>query len=563
MWGKIEGVHGRGRAARAALRPDSADYRAAQQRAATAARQQRNNAAPDNAAPDNASSLRRQTSENLLSALREDISAEGAQREHLVAQAASDSIEEVELQRTLSATRGSIGSLLRARRNAGTNAGGAQAPKGQRQPSLLQAAGPTDASNFVANSSSSAESYSDDDDFEDNGRHVLSDRSPTAVGSDLLHACDASQPADHVTEQAWALPQQLSGEALQHERAKRVEAEQAAAQQAALLASLTAELNKQTAELRRERQGAAEARTAAAQAAEKAAAAEAAAVASAAAAAAIEQQQQQQQQHPPAAGQLLATGPQTCVICFDEFTRYGEGVSCTGPDRHYLCVECFRGCIDAAVDSEPRQQEMRSGRIFCPLCVFPPPPRRNGDGAEAAASSSSGCPAEPFDDQTVARLSADAAQFGRYTRMRERLTEARLAKEAAAAQAAAVERHLQKIEEMGAEVFKAREHIIERILTLQCPRCSQAFIDWNGCVALTCAAAGCGCGFCGWCLADCGEDAHHHIQYECSFRATEFDPTSDYFFPKKEQVEVQDAATTHAITHACQCTPLTRQRRVP
>ena len=93
----------------------------------------------------------------------------------------------------------------------------------------MQAAGPTHASNFVANSSSSAESYSDDDDFEDNGRHVLSARSPAAVGSDLLHACDASEPADHVTEQAWALPRQLSGEALQHERAKRVEAEQAAA----------------------------------------------------------------------------------------------------------------------------------------------------------------------------------------------------------------------------------------------------------------------------------------------------------------------------------------------
>ena len=53
-----------------------------------------------------------------------------------------------------------------------------------------------------------------------------------------------------------------------------------------------------------------------------------------------------------------------------------------------------------------------------------------------------------------------------------------------------------------------RLEIIDNILTLKCPRCKKAFLDYNGCCALTC---GCGCGFCAYCLKDCGGDAHAHV----------------------------------------------------
>ena len=59
------------------------------------------------------------------------------------------------------------------------------------------------------------------------------------------------------------------------------------------------------------------------------------------------------------------------------------------------------------------------------------------------------------------------------------------------------------------QVEKARRHIVDRLLTLQCPRCGAAFLDFTGCFALTCHR--CNCGFCGWCLADCGADAHAHV----------------------------------------------------
>jgi hypothetical protein len=50
---------------------------------------------------------------------------------------------------------------------------------------------------------------------------------------------------------------------------------------------------------------------------------------------------------------------------------------------------------------------------------------------------------------------------------------------------------------------------INNLLTDACPRCQAAFVDFNNCSALTCHR--CGCGFCAWCLADCGADAHRHV----------------------------------------------------
>ena len=73
---------------------------------------------------------------------------------------------------------------------------------------------------------------------------------------------------------------------------------------------------------------------------------------------------------------------------------------------------------------------------------------------------------------------------------------------------------LEAMDEEQREVHAARVHLIEDVLTLKCPRCGQAFLDFDGCFALTCSR--CGCGFCGWCLHDCGDDAHRHVA-NCAF----------------------------------------------
>jgi len=59
------------------------------------------------------------------------------------------------------------------------------------------------------------------------------------------------------------------------------------------------------------------------------------------------------------------------------------------------------------------------------------------------------------------------------------------------------------------ELDKHRLKIIDDIFTLKCPRCKLAFLDYSGCSAVSCA--GCKCGFCSFCLEDCGTDAHQHF----------------------------------------------------
>lgn len=79
---------------------------------------------------------------------------------------------------------------------------------------------------------------------------------------------------------------------------------------------------------------------------------------------------------------------------------------------------------------------------------------------------------------------------------------------------------------------KLRNHIIEEVLTLRCPRCKQAFLDFDGCFALSCSS--CPCGFCGWCLSDCGSDAHEHVK---SCQSKPKDARKETYFGTKEQFE--------------------------
>ena len=80
-----------------------------------------------------------------------------------------------------------------------------------------------------------------------------------------------------------------------------------------------------------------------------------------------------------------------------------------------------------------------------------------------------------------------------------------------------------RIEQLAVEELRVREtvrHIQERILTLKCPRagCEAAFVDFNGCFALTCHR--CHCGFCAYCLQDCGQLAsQREIQENMHFKA--------------------------------------------
>ena len=85
-------------------------------------------------------------------------------------------------------------------------------------------------------------------------------------------------------------------------------------------------------------------------------------------------------------------------------------------------------------------------------------------------------------------------------------------------------------------------HILEKIITLACPRCGQAFIDFNGCMALTCSRVGCGCGFCALCQEDCGGDAHPHVGGGC--------PLAESIGLKPREFHIREADYAKAMTRA-------------
>ncbi|KAJ1409766.1 hypothetical protein B484DRAFT_403122 [Ochromonadaceae sp. CCMP2298] len=75
------------------------------------------------------------------------------------------------------------------------------------------------------------------------------------------------------------------------------------------------------------------------------------------------------------------------------------------------------------------------------------------------------------------------------------------------------------------EALRVRTHIIEEIMTLKCPSCRKAFIDFEACFALSCTddhGNGCGSFICGFCLTLCrySEDAHQHVA-QCPFNINE------------------------------------------
>jgi hypothetical protein len=116
----------------------------------------------------------------------------------------------------------------------------------------------------------------------------------------------------------------------------------------------------------------------------------------------------------------------------------------------------------------------------------------------------------PFLDDEVARC-ASAEAFQEYVDSRTKLAEERLAKNMQAEHDERLKKELRRLQQMDEHSRKveAAAHQLRDVLCDHCPRCSQVFLDFSGCFALTCGK--CGCGFCAWCLADCGADAHRHV----------------------------------------------------
>jgi len=230
-----------------------------------------------------------------------------------------------------------------------------------------------------------------------------------------------------------------------------------------------------------------------------------------------------------------------CCICLDDNIPLEDGLECGcghGGDQHFVCRPCLEQHVDNSCNAELRLRQATEGRVRCP---------------------GRPCDAAPYPDADLAK-NLSAVVFRRYSEARLDLLEQRKTAELEGQMQARLDaelRRLQALDEQQRRVRAVRNHIVEEILTLKCPRCGQAFLDFVGCFALQCSR--CPCGFCAWCGADSGgNNAHEHVR-----NCREKPLGADVFFGSFEQFEAAqrrrrtrllqrflptlDAQTRHAV----------------
>ncbi|KAL6048095.1 non-specific serine/threonine protein kinase [Balamuthia mandrillaris] len=187
-----------------------------------------------------------------------------------------------------------------------------------------------------------------------------------------------------------------------------------------------------------------------------------------------------------------------CVVCMDE-KWLDEGLQCLPPpssspqphgqrpdkgetERHFVCGGCLNGWAVSLLDMPAAVLAERARHVPCLV---------------------NGCAAQPF---PMEQLMAHVEDEGRKALLEVRSKATEFLSEQAFQQRLEHEREQW---EKQSTVQRHGRRMVEDILTLQCPRCHQAFVDFDGCFALTCSR--CNAAFCAWCLQDCGRDAHRHV----------------------------------------------------
>lgn len=173
-----------------------------------------------------------------------------------------------------------------------------------------------------------------------------------------------------------------------------------------------------------------------------------------------------------------------CIICAED-VELRAGTRCG--TRHFVCDACFGQYIyHKATNDERMRQE-----IIVVVCAM------------------DGCGLQYGEQQILDHILHNKDVLMAYQQLQKDLVAQRVRKEEEARYAETLRRELErqaKLSAMEREAEDRKKFISETILTLKCPRCHVAFLDFEGCFALSCGS--CPCKFCGWCLKDCGADAH-------------------------------------------------------
>lgn len=176
-----------------------------------------------------------------------------------------------------------------------------------------------------------------------------------------------------------------------------------------------------------------------------------------------------------------------CSICGDSFSQF---LSCVG--EHIFCQECIEGSMN---------HDPLSSKKFA-SCVCPAFGCSELLQIDCGAATIIKVLKKDLEEKVTALAQSE-----------ERVSNALDASMKVQHEAAAAEHNPEEKKSFWVRRF-------ERNLTLECPGCRLAFVDYNGCNALECANKLCGVSFCAICMYNSGvieqrngnDDCHEHIR---------------------------------------------------
>ena len=218
-----------------------------------------------------------------------------------------------------------------------------------------------------------------------------------------------------------------------------------------------------------------------------------------------------------------------CVVCFDDDCT--KNIQCER--GHIYCVACFEHLVNSQCSNYDDRWSRTMGGVSCSICEH------------------------LFDGHMIAQ-NVSKSIFDVYSDSKKKYTEQKTELE--------LQERL-KTTKPAEGIQKHIEYILENILTLKCPNCNAAFLDFDGCLAVKCNKCpiffcGTGCGFFGddglvhghitGCLYATGElhvntDAIYHIQTK-----VKLDKVADYCqkLDDGDKKEVMDALKVHIDTQS-------------
>ena len=193
-----------------------------------------------------------------------------------------------------------------------------------------------------------------------------------------------------------------------------------------------------------------------------------------------------------------------CLICLEP-AQVDQRVSCSSDDRgaahsetHIVCKDCFEGGLLEQISSANISTfEKREQRIHCfmPTCAnrF-----TNKDIDDHTSTETRDAFMEAKFEVRLKKLSNE----------KDRAAEKKI--EEVTNKLLALANTGNKKELVENQIRQWVKYIIDYILTFRCGFCEMVVFDWDACMAVRCKH--CNHDFCGWCLKDCGRNAHSHVR---------------------------------------------------